>query len=174
MIYLKRQPSNIESEVIMMMGVADAGKSTAIQQIMKTSNKEYIVICPDEYRKKIAGDYLQTHDKEVFAQVRLDLEEAIRKGKNVIYDATNISNKKRKAMFGEFKRFNKGATIRLVYVKKTLDTILKQNAQREGLKVVPTHRVIQMFGYMCEPTYAEGCDIIQIYHEDGSVETLSK
>ena len=80
----------------MMVGLPGSGKSTYAKQLSEETNA---VICSsDTIREELYGDEnSQDNNDEVFKILHSRIKENLKNGKNVIYDATNINSKRRKA-----------------------------------------------------------------------------
>lgn len=78
----------------MLIGLPGSGKSKIAHQLMDVDT---IILSSDAIRKEIYSDEtIQDNPTKVFEEMRRRTITAIKSGKNVIYDATNISRKRRK------------------------------------------------------------------------------
>lgn len=76
--------------LIELIGVSGSGKSTWIKNNKSKWNKT-VVISPDEIRKELTGNISdQSKNKEVFELTKILIIHNLKKGKNVVLDATNI------------------------------------------------------------------------------------
>lgn len=88
--------------VIMMIGVPASGKSTMIQKI--NENNEFVVLSTDNYIEAVAKMHEKTYNevfKDTIKAAEKNLEErlavAVKEGKDIIWDQTNLTYKSRKA-----------------------------------------------------------------------------
>ena len=79
------------ANMIMMVGIQGSGKSTFAKNM-----KDYVVHSSDELRKELFGSVnYQEKNNELFDELHKRIINDLKKGKNVIYDAMNISYKRR-------------------------------------------------------------------------------
>jgi predicted kinase len=127
-----------------MVGVPGSGKSTIAKQIPNT-----VIVSSDSIRKELYGsEEIQGDSKQVFDLVYKRIKEELTKGHDVVFDATNLTPKARKAVF----RFN--AEHIAIYVSTSLDDCLKRNAARE--RKVPEEVIYRMYNNIIFPRRAEG------------------
>lgn len=82
------------SNFIMLVGLPASGKSTLAEKLSKEENA--VILSSDEIRKELLNDVnSQDHNVQVFEVMNSRTKELLLKGKNVIYDATNINRKRR-------------------------------------------------------------------------------
>lgn len=85
-------------EIIMLVGLAGAGKST----YAKTLRGNYAIHSSDDLRKEMFGDENENskeNNEKLFTELHKRIKDDLRKGVNVIYDATNLNRKRRIAFF---------------------------------------------------------------------------
>ena len=93
---------NNMSKLIMMVGVSGSGKSYYANKIAEKENG--VVFSSDALRAELYGDENdQSHNNEVFNELHRRIRNYLREGKVVIYDATNLSMKRRMAFLQELK-----------------------------------------------------------------------
>lgn len=133
-----------------MIGIPGSGKSTIANQIPNA-----VVISSDAIRKELYGaEEIQGNGKQVFDLVYKRISEELAKGNDVVFDATNLTPKARKAVF----RFP--AEHIAVFVNTSLDDCLKRNAARE--RKVPKEIIFKMNDRLIYPRRAEGFKTIII------------
>lgn len=136
----------------MMIGVAGSGKSYYAEMIAKQYNA--IIVSSDEIRQSCFGDVNdQTHNAQVFEIVHKRILIALREGRNAIYDATNLSAKRRKAFLTQVPT---GVQKIAVLVATDYDLIQRQNASRD--RQVPPDVIKSMYLRMQMPRLSEGWD----------------
>lgn len=151
----------MEQRFLMLVGLAGSGKSTFAKEAME-GRADIVYLSSDSIRKELTGDENnQDVNGEVFNQMAFRTKEALKSGKHVIYDATNISRKKRKGLLQQIpKKVKKVA----VYMDTSLNEIKKRNLSRE--RVVPEKVIHRMHKALQVPIYSEGWDNIVIHHSD--------
>lgn len=132
------------SKLYTMCGLPGSGKSTAAKQF------DGIIISSDAIRKELYGDEsIQGDGKQVFQILHNRVQKALAEGKNVIYDATNISAKRRKNIVRSF-----DAEHICVYIDIPIAECLHRNEKRE--RKVPVEVIKRMARNFKPPTEEEG------------------
>lgn len=151
----------------MLVGVAGAGKSTVANELM-VGRDDIVYISSDIIREEMLGDINnQEKNSDVFVEMAKRTKESLLSGKHVIYDATNISRKKRQGLLRQIP--NKLDVEKVViYMATPFKTINEQNNNRE--RVVPTNVVDKMYKTMQVPIYSEGWDKIVIEYDNDTIE----
>ena len=103
---------------IMMIGLPGSGKSTYAKTL------DGVVLSSDEIRKDIGNPWNEMFRRTI---------ELLKSGENVIYDATNLFRKKRRAVITEAKRYGK---TKAVVMLTPLNECLERNSRR--VEKVPT------------------------------------
>lgn len=150
---------------IMLVGIAGSGKSTVANELMKGVDN-IVYLSSDILRIELFGDVNnQKSNTTVFEEMAKRTKQALKEGKNVIYDATNINRKKRKGLLQQLpKNIEKIA----LYMAVPYETITLQNTNRE--RVVPQHVIDKMYKNMQIPIYSEGWDKIVFEYDNETVE----
>ena len=113
---------------IVMVGVAASGKSYYANKIAEKENG--VVFSSDALRGELYGDENdQSHNNEVFSELHRRIRNHLREGKVAIYDATNLSMKRRMAFLQELKRIP--CEKEAVVVLASRDKCIEQNDARE-------------------------------------------
>lgn len=137
-----------------LVGIPGSGKSTRAREL--AAEKNCVIVSSDDIRAELYGDASeQGNAKEVFGlayeRIRTNLEE----GRDVIFDATNISKAKRKKIFN----ISPKNTVHIaIFFNVPLDVCKERNARRE--RIVPESVLERMHRYIVPPTTEEGFDII--------------
>ena len=149
----------------MMVGVPGSGKSFIANQILKGT-----VVSSDAIRAELFGsEDDQNHNNEVFNELHKRVHALLAEGKDVIYDATNLSRKRRKNFIKELP----ADVEKIAVVAATeLDIILKQNSERT--RVVPEEVIMRMFKQMTLPRHDEGWDKISMLAHPSNKKTLGE
>jgi predicted kinase len=146
---------------VMMCGLPGSGKSYYAKQL---AEKENFVICSsDALRQELYGDINdQSHNEKVFQELHKRIKENLKAGKNVIYDACNISSKQRKAFIAELGKID--CQKECIIVASPYEDCLKSNQERD--RTIPTNAITTMYKNWTTPYYFEGWDKIDIVYRD--------
>lgn len=148
-------------KVHILIGPAGVGKSTFIRE----NAGEALVLSSDAIREELYGSLSEgnKHNDKVFTTLLNRLRQAVEQGdKDVYVDATNLSRKTRTHYYNQIKSWNKNATVIADVIHKPFKSILQQNAQRTGDKVVPVDVVDRMYKSMTIPRIGLDCDEITV------------
>lgn len=158
-----------------MIGLPAAGKDVLSKQMIE--NHENIVMhSSDSIRAELYGDEsIQGDPNKIFTlMVRRTIED-LECGKNVIYNATNVSRRNRKTIIAMARKIP-NITIIAVVMATPIEICKERNAARE--RQVPEHVYTKMLARWDTPLYAEGFDLIRVEHSHDSLvywnETLQK
>ena len=128
----------------MLVGIPASGKTTTsrvIKQILENEGREYIYLSSDDLRVEMFGDVNhQENNGELFNEMNKRTREALEKGINVIYDATNINRRRR---IGLLQQLPKDTKKYVVYLATDYNVALQNNEKRD--RVVPKHVIEQMY-----------------------------
>lgn len=150
----------------MTIGLPGCGKSTLYEQ--KFSLCEYI--SSDAIRAEVFGDVNdQTHNSEVFQLMFKRTVEALKSDKEVYYDATNLSRKRRMAFLHSIAHVKDVRKVALVF-NTPYEVCLKRNAKRE--RHVPEGVIFDMLKRFDLPDVAEGFDEVLYVGEPDVSEKL--
>ncbi|MGL4453717.1 MAG: AAA family ATPase [Sarcina sp.] len=138
------------SRLFVMVGIPGSGKSFKAKEI-KEKNSNSIILSSDEIRKELLNDENNQNNNElVFKTIRKRTRENLDKGVDVIFDATNISAKRRS---GFIKQFPRHEAICIFMYTKFINCI-RNNLRRD--RVVPTDIVASMYKRIDVPMLWEG------------------
>ena len=147
-------------EFLMLVGLPGSGKSTYIKNHFNTNLH---VHSSDAIREELTGNAEdQTVNAKVFEILHKRIKEDLKNGISCVYDATNISWKKRKAFLESLKNID---CWKICHVIATpYEICLNQNTQRD--RVVPEHVIKRMYMNFDMPFYNEGWDDIEVWYTD--------
>ena len=145
-----------------MIGIPGSGKSNYAKKCLTNDNIEYL--SSDDIRIELYGFEDQTHNDIVFETMRRRTLNALREGKNVIYDATNLSKKRRSGIISEAHKLD--AQINAYLCCTPINIILERNITRTE-RQLPWDKLVQMIQSIEPPMYYEGFD--NIYLIDGGM-----
>ena len=151
---------------IMTVGIAGVGKTTWAKKFAQ-ENSNVVIHSSDEIRGSVYGSdysYQRGGNKDVFPLMRQRTIGDLKKGKTVIYDATNIGVKRRKQLLYEIRTIVPELSLEAVYFDVPLDVALERNAQRSGSAKVPEEAIFRMSRHMVKPSPEEGWDRLTIVH----------
>jgi predicted kinase len=139
-----------------MVGPAGCGKSALAALIAEKLDAD--IVSSDNVREEIFGNAsVQKDHGKVFARCHELTREALRRGHSVIFDATNLYPKHRKAVI-RLARECGDVRVRGVVYTGDFETCLEQNKMRE--RQVPEGVIELMYGnlHRFEPVLSEGFD----------------
>ena len=145
-----------------MIGIPGSGKSNYAKKCLINDNTEYL--SSDGIRIELYGFEDQTHNDVVFETMKKRTLNALKDGKDVIYDATNLSKKRRSGIISEARKL--GAQINAYLCCTPINIILERNITRVE-RQLPWDKLVQMIQSIEPPMYYEGFD--NIYLIDGGM-----
>jgi predicted kinase len=138
----------------MLVGLPGSGKST----YAKNLTKWFVWLSSDAIRKELYGDEsIQGDNDKVFKILHQRLHQALLEGKNVIYDATNISRKKRMSILSQeplLKNYFKEAIV----FATSIEICIERQRTRE--RKVPFDVIMRMARSFNYPLKSEGFDSV--------------
>lgn len=143
-------------DFIMLVGLPGSGKSTYAEKLRQQG---YIIHSSDVIREELTGNMNeQSFNEKVFYMLHNRIKEDLRQGKDVVYDATNLSRKRRKAFLEEI--HNIKCKKICILIMTPYEVCLAQNYTRE--RQVPEGVIVNMYKSFNTPWYSEGWDEIKI------------
>ena len=148
-------------KLIMMVGLAGAGKSAIAQQIANNIDAE--IISSDEIRKEFCKDVNdQSKNGFVFNEMYKKAKQLLKNNKNVILDSTNLKACNRKVALEWFKHID---CIKFAYIIATpFEKCLANNKHRK--RSIPEEVIKHQRETFQIPFYEEGFDAIFIDREN--------
>ena len=143
--------------VYILVGIPASGKTTIARRKVKEIPNT-VHISSDDIRETMFG-YANNQQENhlVFENMRAMTREALKLGKNVVYDATNLSRKRR---MGFIKQLPKGVNTEAIYVHTTLEQAKLRNSKRS--RVVPEDVILRMYKNLQIPVKGEGYSKVSI------------
>lgn len=153
------------TELVVLIGLPGAGKSTLGKQYIERrvcAGELFWTCCSsDKTRRMLYGDErIQGKPDTVFRNLHEDVERHLKKGTNVVYDATNVSRKNRKQIIQLGKKY--GCTIRAIVAWAPVDVCIERDAARE--RTVGTAVIMKMLKRFEVPYFDEGFNTIDVYN----------
>lgn len=156
-------------KLYVMSGVAGSGKSTIAETIAKDGA---IIVSSDKIRENLFAtldESVQNKEcnRKVFEELYKQVQENLEKQRDVIIDATNLSQKKRMYIYERFKDMVDETTILSTF--ENLDTLYERNRNRPLNKMVPDEVVFRQYLSMQPPRKGIDCDNYVVYGNRESV-----
>ena len=153
---------------IMMVGVSGSGKSTIAMEYAEKYNAE--VFSSDTIRGEIYGDEnCQKDPGRVFNIMHQRTLKALRDGKSVVYDATNLSCKRRMNFLKGLHGINcQKMCVVVVTTPEDIEERMKHRDRKVPMEVVHKH----LCQFQC-PNYYEGWDKIDVRFNSSESECAS-
>lgn len=156
-----------KNKFYMLVGLPGSGKSSVAMKMMGEADEAMkpVWLSSDCIRKELFGsESVQEESHKVFDLMRIRTLEALKSGKDVIYDACNISSKHRRAFLQNLKKLDCEKICIVVatpYIK-----CLERNAGRS--RVVSDEVIERMYKTWTTPALFEGWDSMEIIFADGT------
>lgn len=150
----------------MLVGLPGSGKSTHAQQLIENG---YIIHSSDSIREELTGDANnQDLNSKVFEILHKRVKQDLKDGKKVIYDATNLNWKRRKAFLQELNKIDCWKVCNVIATP--IEICIKQNELRD--RQVPFEVIDRMYRNFDIPYYNEGWDRINIIYTNDKWKTM--
>lgn len=154
-------------KMILMMGLPGSGKSTYANELATIFNAN--IHASDAIREELTNDANNQEMNElVFQTLHKRIKNDLSNGKNCIFDATNISYKRRMSFLQELN--NIPCYKVCVLMATPYEECLKQNASRD--RIVPPSVIERMYRTFDVPWYYEGWDEIWVKYAPNSEESF--
>ncbi|MGN0967023.1 MAG: AAA family ATPase [Candidatus Coprovivens sp.] len=144
------------------IGIPGSGKSNYAKKYLLTNNSVYL--SSDDIRVELYGFEDQTHNDVVFETMKKRTLNALKEGKDVIYDATNLNKKRRSGIINEAHKLD--AQVDAYLCCTPINIILERNITRAE-RQLPWDKLVQMIQSIEPPMYYEEFD--NIYLIDGGM-----
>lgn len=153
----------IMTKFICCIGLPASGKSEQAKKLAIEYNAE--IFSSDSLREEMFGDVNHQADNDaLFKELHKRIRKCLTSGKSAIYDATNISYKRRMEFL---KSLNKIPCEKIAVLMATpYEVCLERNSQRE--RKVPEQVIKRMYLNFNIPFWYEGWDDIQIVYSEGA------
>ena len=146
----------------MLVGLPGSGKSTYARDLAQRVGDRLVIISSDDIRQELWGDANDQHDPQVIFQTMFDRSvEALKNGYDVVYDATNLVAKTRKATVAAIKA-KVDCKTSCLFVACSLSECKRRQGDRD--RKVPDAVIDRMVRQFEAPWYNEGWDFIGCVH----------
>ena len=144
--------------LVVTVGLPSSGKTSWVDDFIGENQGQAIdVISSDRIREEIFNDIEdQNHNSEVFDLMKRRTKESLSQGHIAIYEATNISSKRRRALLKELNKYYDKAICLFKYKRLTACQIDNEKRDRE----VPSDVIDRMYRNFEIPHKSEGFDEI--------------
>lgn len=149
------------NELIMLVGIPASGKTTIAKEYEKNGYRWH---SSDEIRLEFLLPQTKEGNIETFNILHKRVHEDLKNGKNVIYDATNMSRKRR---IGFLRSLNKIECFKkCIFTLASIETCKERNLKREC--PVPDDVYNKMVSIFNVPFFTEGWNEIEVVVTDDS------
>lgn len=158
---------------IMMAGLPYSGKSVHANYLSEKYNA--VIHSSDSIRAELFGDVQdQEHNPKVFETLHQRVRDDLSNGKNVIYDATNLSYKRRMSTLQYLSKT--GCEKVCMFMATPFDEIVERSKHRD--RVVPYEVLERMYKSIWIPNTYEGWDNVELVYPhdfvmDGALKLLT-
>lgn len=143
--------------LILLVGIPGSGKTTYAKDYIK-QNSNTLHLSSDAIRKELYGDEnIQGNPAEVFSLMQKRAVEALNNGRDVLYDATNITRKDRASIIGICPKF---AKIECHIIWAPIEICIERDAVRD--RTVGKEVIDRMLKRFQAVYYDEGIDEIKV------------
>lgn len=143
----------------MMCGLVGSGKSTLAHKLAQEIDAT--IFSSDELREEMFGDVNnQDNNTELFHELHKRIKDCLKSGNNAIYDATNISSKRRRSFLQELNKID--CTKKCVIMATPYEQCLENNKNRD--RQVPEYVIENMYKHWNTPYWFEDWDYIDIHY----------
>ena len=144
--------------LVVTVGLPSSGKTSWVDDFIgENQGKAIDVISSDKIREEVFNDIEdQNHNGEVFDLMKRRTKESLSQGHIAIYEATNISSKRRRALLNELNKYYDKAICLFKYKRLIACQIDNEKRDRE----VPSNVIDRMYRNFEIPHKSEGFDEI--------------
>lgn len=166
----------MKQRLYIMIGCPGSGKTTfAKNKLITPQNSRILYISRDEIRFSLLkeGEDYFLREKEVYREFIFQIYDGLRKGYDIIADATHLNTKSRNKLFKNIPNDLTNVEVVAIYMRTPLEKCIERNEKRKGTKTyVPVDSLRKMFFAIQPPTIEENnhvFDIILTINENGFV-----
>jgi len=157
--------------LIMMVGIQGSGKSTIAQHIRdKISSVPVHIFSSDQLREELFGSVdEQNRNNELFRELHRRIKQQLNKNSIVIYDATNVNKRKRKAFLNEI-NYIKCIKVCACVMTSYHECFVRCKTREEEFdpfRNIPEDIITRTYKNWQPPHWSEGWDHIEFISEPG-------
>lgn len=152
------------SKLIVMAGLVASGKSSLAGEL--SEKEDATIVSSDAIREELFSDVSnQENNASVFETMNKRAKKLLSEGENVVYDATNISRKRRMHLI---KHELKADECEVHYMATPYHICVERNNKRD--RVVPIDVIDRMYKNLHIPTELEGWNEVHFHYPDEQYE----
>lgn len=152
----------MKAKLVTLIGISGSGKSTFAKQLQKDGEVD-LIISSDALRAELFGDENeQNRNNELFNELHNRIRKALKEGKRVCYDATNLSSKRRINFLKSISDLDVIKECITIIASFDLCVISQSSRERQVPNDVIKRQIKQ---FQC-PYWYEGWDDIRIFLRD--------
>lgn len=161
---MKLEDVNTQPEIIVLIGLPGSGKSTWRAKMLAKTDKDYIIVSSDDEIERMAKAENITYD-EIFKKalgaathaLKQKFKDAINNGRNIIWDQTNLSLKKRRGILQQVPANYRKIAVSFEITTDELQKRLDKREKETG-KSIPPKVLKGMANSYVPPSKEEGFD----------------
>lgn len=145
-------------------GLPGSGKSTWVRSI--NQNSDFVIVSSDDEIEQHAkdrgltySDVFDSYVKTATSRMNAKFKEAVAANRNIIWDQTNMTSKKRRGILQQIPHSYKKIAVVFQIDDQELERRLEKREQDEGKKI-PKHIIYSMANSFEMPSTVEGFDQI--------------
>lgn len=130
-------------DIIMTIGISGCGKSTWTKTM---EGSGYTVVCPDDIRREVTGSISdQSGNAQVFTIVDQRIQDILKNGGKVIYDATNLNTRFRRDFLKKYSNYRIACKVFKSDPKISKERIRKDLLNNVDRSNVPDHVIDRQY-----------------------------
>lgn len=134
------------SEVIILKGLPGSGKTTWARNFLKDKSKDWVRVNRDDIRRMLGVYWVPTREDLVTAIEKACIVSALKKGYNVIIDATNLNPKfERELTDLIFANITGKYSVTTKEFNTDVDTCIQRDSERQGTERVGKEVILSMY-----------------------------
>lgn len=156
-----------KAEFFMMVGIPSSGKSYYSKQLVQ--NHRAMLFSSDTIRRLLKLDVTKAEDNQkLFDYIYKTMREALKRGWNIVFDATNIDRKRRMHFLHMIEDLNV-EKICVVILRKYENCLITNTLRNGRVKEEIIHSMLLSYQI---PYYTEGWDKIEVHYTDDDENSL--
>lgn len=148
-----------KNNLYILIGIPCSGKSTYASRYLNKPNT--VIISSDEVRNELMGTcefYKKTNDL-VFDSAKYMIKNALSKGLDVVFDATNTNSRNRKSILKIAKEISCKTTA--IIFLTPIQICINRNLKRSKERQIPLEVILRMAKFDSDKVHTEGFDEVK-------------